>query len=101
MKKRWISLLLVACTLLSLFPTVIFAASAESLPKDESALGDAPAAQDGASPEKTVYDSLYVGAFNMNLELPDGEWIDYFTGKWLAFEENLILFKCGPILNLY
>ena len=26
-------------------------------------------------------DSLYVGAFNMNLTLPDGEWIDYFTGK--------------------
>lgn len=26
-------------------------------------------------------DSLYVGAFNMDLLLPDGEWIDYFTGK--------------------
>lgn len=26
-------------------------------------------------------DSLYVGAFNMNLTLPDGEWIDYFTGE--------------------
>ena len=26
-------------------------------------------------------DSLYVGAFDMNLKLPEGEWIDYFTGK--------------------
>ena len=26
-------------------------------------------------------DSLYVAAFNMNVTLPDGEWIDYFTGK--------------------
>ncbi len=26
-------------------------------------------------------DSLYVGAFDMNLKLPDGKWIDYFTGK--------------------
>ena len=26
-------------------------------------------------------DSLYVGAFNMHLPLPKGEWIDYFTGK--------------------
>ena len=26
-------------------------------------------------------DSLYVGAFDMNLKLPQGEWIDYFTGK--------------------
>lgn len=26
-------------------------------------------------------DSLYVGAFDMNLTLPEGEWIDYFTGK--------------------
>ncbi len=26
-------------------------------------------------------DSLYVGAFDMHLPLPDGEWIDYFTGK--------------------
>ena len=26
-------------------------------------------------------DSLYVGAFDMHLKLPEGEWIDYFTGK--------------------
>ena len=26
-------------------------------------------------------DSLYVGAFDMNLKLPEGEWVDYFTGK--------------------
>ncbi len=26
-------------------------------------------------------DSLYVGAFDMHLPLPEGEWIDYFTGK--------------------
>ena len=26
-------------------------------------------------------DGLYVGAFDMNLSLPDGKWIDYFTGK--------------------
>ena len=26
-------------------------------------------------------DNLYVGAFDMNLKLPEGEWIDYFTGK--------------------
>ena len=26
-------------------------------------------------------DSLYVGAFDMNLKLPDGNWVDYFTGK--------------------
>lgn len=26
-------------------------------------------------------DHLYVGAFDMNLVLPEGEWIDYFTGK--------------------
>lgn len=29
-------------------------------------------------------DSLYVGAFDMNLKLPDGEWVDYFTGKVYA-----------------
>ena len=63
MKKRWISLLLVACTLLSLFPTVIFSAAAEeSLPKDESALGNTSAVEDGALPERTAYDGLYVGA---------------------------------------
>ena len=26
-------------------------------------------------------DSLYVGVFDMNLTLPEGEWIDYFTGE--------------------
>ena len=26
-------------------------------------------------------DSLLVGAFDMHLELPDGVWVDYFTGK--------------------
>ena len=26
-------------------------------------------------------DSLYVGAFDMDLKLPDGNWVDYFTGK--------------------
>ena len=26
-------------------------------------------------------DSLYVGAFDMQLKLPEGEWVDYFTGK--------------------
>jgi len=26
-------------------------------------------------------DSLYVGAFDMDLRLPDGDWVDYFTGK--------------------
>lgn len=26
-------------------------------------------------------DSLYVGAFDMHLSLPDGDWVDYFTGK--------------------
>ncbi len=26
-------------------------------------------------------DSLYVGAFDMSLSLPDGKWVDYFTGK--------------------
>ncbi|MBE5746958.1 MAG: glycoside hydrolase family 31 protein [Clostridiales bacterium] len=26
-------------------------------------------------------DSLYVGAFDMHLKLPEGEWVDYFTGK--------------------
>ncbi len=26
-------------------------------------------------------DSMYVGAFDMNLKLPEGKWIDYFTGK--------------------
>ncbi len=26
-------------------------------------------------------DSFYVGAFDMNLKLPSGKWIDYFTGK--------------------
>ena len=26
-------------------------------------------------------DSLYVGAFDMHLKLPAGEWVDYFTGK--------------------
>ena len=26
-------------------------------------------------------DSLYVGAFDMHLKLPKGEWVDYFTGK--------------------
>ncbi|MBR1974977.1 MAG: glycoside hydrolase family 31 protein [Clostridia bacterium] len=29
-------------------------------------------------------DSLYVGAFDMNLKLPEGEWVDYFTGKVYA-----------------
>jgi alpha-glucosidase (family GH31 glycosyl hydrolase) len=26
-------------------------------------------------------DSFYVGAFDMHLKLPEGEWVDYFTGK--------------------
>ncbi len=26
-------------------------------------------------------DSLYVGAFDMDLKLPEGNWVDYFTGK--------------------
>ncbi len=26
-------------------------------------------------------DSMYVGAFDMNLKLPEGKWIDYFTGE--------------------
>ena len=26
-------------------------------------------------------DSLYVGAFDMELKLPEGNWVDYFTGK--------------------
>lgn len=26
-------------------------------------------------------DDLYVGAFDMNLTLPQGKWVDYFTGK--------------------
>ncbi len=63
MKKRLISLLLVACTLLSLFPTVLFAASAEeSLPKDESQSGVSSAPQTETLTEKTAYDGLYVGA---------------------------------------
>lgn len=36
---------------------------------------------DGVTNAYMLGESLYVGAFNMNLTLPDGEWIDYFTGK--------------------
>ena len=36
---------------------------------------------DGVTNAYMLGDSLYVGAFNMHLPLPEGEWIDYFTGK--------------------
>ncbi|MBO5755802.1 MAG: right-handed parallel beta-helix repeat-containing protein [Clostridia bacterium] len=63
MKKRLISLLLVACTLLTLFPTVALGVSAEGdLPKDESTLGQGAATQEAGLPTMTDYDALYVGA---------------------------------------
>lgn len=51
-------------------------------------------------------DSLYVGAFDMNLTLPEGKWIDYFTGK--VYEGDVtyeipegcggaLLVKCGSV----
>lgn len=36
---------------------------------------------DGVRNAYMLGDSLYVGAFDMNLKLPDGNWVDYFTGK--------------------
>ncbi len=36
---------------------------------------------DGVTNAYMLGDSLYVGAFDMNLKLPEGKWIDYFTGK--------------------
>ena len=33
-------------------------------------------------------DSLYVGVFDMNLKLPEGKWIDYFTGQ--VYEGDMI-----------
>ena len=63
MKKRLISLLLVACTLLTLFPTVALGVLAEGdLPKDESTLGQGAATQEAGLPTMTDYDALYVGA---------------------------------------
>ena len=32
-------------------------------------------------------DDIYVGAFDMDLILPDGKWVDYFTGK--VYEGNI------------
>ena len=52
-------------------------------------------------------ESLYVGAFDMNLKLPEGEWIDYFTGEIyegdVAYEvpngyAGALLVKKGSIL---
>ncbi len=36
---------------------------------------------DGVTNAYMLGDSMYVGAFDMNLKLPDGRWIDYFMGK--------------------
>ncbi len=36
---------------------------------------------DGVTNAYMLGDSFYVGAFDMDLKLPDGKWIDYFTGK--------------------
>ena len=33
-------------------------------------------------------DSLYVGVFDMNLKLPEGKWIDYFTGE--VYEGDMV-----------
>lgn len=36
---------------------------------------------DGVKNAYMLGDSLYVGAFDMELRLPDGDWVDYFTGR--------------------
>ncbi len=36
---------------------------------------------DGVHNAYMLGDSFYVGAFDMQLKLPEGEWVDYFTGK--------------------
>ncbi len=36
---------------------------------------------DGVSNAYMLGDSLYVGAFDMHLNIPEGEWVDYFTGE--------------------
>ena len=41
---------------------------------------------------KNVYlfgDAFLVGVFDMNLTLPKGEWIDYFTGETYDGEQSL------------
>ncbi len=70
----------------SLFPyiyTMAHKASATGIP----VMRPLPLVCEGTSRYDDVHnaymlgDSLYVGAFDMNLKLPEGEWIDYFTGK--------------------
>lgn len=36
---------------------------------------------DGTTNAYMLGDKLYVGAFDMNLKLPEGRWVDYFTGE--------------------
>ena len=43
---------------------------------------------DGVKNAYMLGDSLYVGAFDMNLTLPDGNWVDYFTGKVYSGDVN-------------
>lgn len=61
MKRRILCFLLTLCTLLSLFPTIAVASSAQTLPKDESGAG-VSAQADGGAVTQTDYDRLYVGA---------------------------------------
>ena len=44
-------------------------------------------------------DNLFVGAFDMNITLPDGEWIDYFTDKVYSgsFEYEIPDGKAGAL----
>ena len=42
--------------------------------------GDTTDRYDGVKNAYMLGDSLFVGAFDMNLSLPEGKWIDYFTG---------------------
>ena len=49
---------------------------------------------DGVKNAYMLGDSLYVGAFDMDLDLPDGKWYDYFDDRRIY--EGKISYECAP-----
>lgn len=70
----------------SLFPYIYysaFLAHRDGVPMLRPLLlihGDSTDRYDGVKNAYMLGDSLLVGAFDMNIPLPEGKWIDYFTG---------------------
>ncbi len=80
--KRFLSLLLVLCTFLSLFPAILPIAAEEALPKDETK-GNSTTLLSESGTGMTAYDSLYIGA--------DGSTTAYggkLIGLYTAFTAN-------------